>query len=156
METRLKKLQRLQRTVGLSPDAIRNYQKLYGPQIGKAFNVDEVIAAMDTIVDNKNNFTEVRNIVEFELANLTEFEEISSSIIRVVDQNEIIGLRPFNRLKKELNDVYETIIISFIAVDNYSHYAHRKDVLLEKMESHRPVLIAELEIQRNNKRRARQ
>ena len=69
---------------------------------------------MDNVVDNKGNFGELRDILEFERVNLATFDKISSSIIRVVEK--IIGLHAYNLLKKELKGAYDTITVSFVIV----------------------------------------
>lgn len=143
----------MQRTVGFSPRAISDYQKLYGHMIGKQFTDEEIVIALNNAADRKESFIELEAILQFERTNLEEFNTAANSIIQITDDNKVVNLRTFNRLKKDLIDIYETITASFITVDDFTQYTLEKDTLIEKMESHLPVLKTELTFQRNADRR---
>jgi hypothetical protein len=144
--SRLKVLKKLYQNIGVSPRLIENYQTLYATQLGGNPTDEEIFKAFNQVHETKVKFSDLENIINYERQIITDFNNISSSISKVVDDNDIITIRGYNKLRKELLDAFEAIEKSFISIGDYNSYSRSKDILIEKMDSHLSVLQTEIEL----------
>lgn len=148
MSIKYKTLKKLHDNIGTSPDLIFSYQKLYAGLIGKECTDKELEDAFNSVSDKKISFSKLKYIINFEKQNTNDFTDISNSIIDIIDNNKVVGIRTYNRLKKELLDSYKAIEISYISIDDYDPYSKIKDSIIEKMEAHEPVLLTEIKFKK--------